>query len=93
MVKVFGSPPEVTAALAAFDQALPKLRRARNRLTHPSDDARLDNAAWFSSFVLLHPDGTVENLFDPRYQDHDAALGLADALIAYLREGIQAVGP
>ncbi len=90
MIKVFDSPPEVVAALDNFDVALPKLRQARNPLTHPSDDARLDRAAWFSAFVNLHPDGRVEYLFDPRYQDHDAALALADGLIAYLRSGIQA---
>jgi len=90
MIKVFDSPPELVAALGAFELALPKLRQARNPLTHPSDDARLDRAAWFSAFVNVHPDGSVEYLFDPRYQDHEAALALADTLIAYLRAGIQA---
>lgn len=89
MIKSLDSPPELVDALDVFDRALPKLRQARNPLTHPSDDARLDNAAWFSAFVKLHPNGHVEYLFDPRYQDHDAALALADTLIAYLRARIR----
>jgi hypothetical protein len=73
MAKVFTNPKEVTEALATFDAALPNLRAARNPLTHPSDDARLDNVAWFSALVRLRGNGSVEYLFDPRYGDHDAA--------------------
>jgi hypothetical protein len=90
MAKVFTNPKEVRESLDAFNAALPNLRAARNPLTHPSDDARLDNVAWFSALVRLHGNGSVEYLFDPRYGDHDAALALADALTAYLRAAIQA---
>ncbi|MEU4651708.1 hypothetical protein [Nocardia fluminea] len=90
MLKVFGSPHEVDDALASFDAALPNLRAVRNPLAHPSDDARLDGVVWFSNLVRLRDDGAVENLLDPRYQHHEAAIALADALIAYLRNGIRA---
>jgi hypothetical protein len=51
MAKVFTNPKEVTEALDAFNAALPNLRAARNPLTHPRDNARLDNVAWFSALV------------------------------------------
>ncbi len=89
MLKAFGNPQQVKDALASFDAVLPNIRHIRNPLAHPSDDARLDDVAWFSALVRLRVDGTVEYLLDPRYQHHDAAVALADALIAYLRAGIR----
>ncbi|MGW5452280.1 hypothetical protein [Nocardia sp. NPDC003979] len=89
MLKVFGKPQIVKDALSAFDAALPNLRAVRNPLAHPSDDARLDDVNWFSALVRLRNDGSVEYLLDPRYQHHDAAMALSDALIGYLRDGIR----
>lgn len=89
VLKVFGSSSGVKAALDAFDAAIPSLRRARNPLTHPSNDARLDRYATFSSGVLLHPDGSVEKLVDPRYEQHDAAIAFATLIRNYLRLHIQ----
>lgn len=85
--KVFESPPEVVDALATFDGAIPHLREARNPLTHPSDDKRLDNVAWFDALVRLWANGSVESLLDPRDQ-HGAVEALAEVLLAYLRGGI-----
>lgn len=87
--KTFGNPQEIVDALAAFDRALPNLRRIRNPLTHIDDTPRLDNVAWFDSLVVLEPGGSVTYLVDPRYQDHDAAKELGDALTAYLRSGLR----
>jgi hypothetical protein len=58
-------------------------------VTHPSDDDRLDNVAWFDSVVRLAPSGPVEYLVDPRYQDHDAALELSRALLTYLEAALR----
>lgn len=88
-LKVFGTPPEIADALSAFNRAIPNLRKIRNPLTHPSDDDRLDAFAAFSSAVLLHPDGSVEELVDPRYEHHDAAIALADRLQGFLRTHTQ----
>jgi hypothetical protein len=82
--KVFGRPREVVEALAAFEAAIPALRRVRNPLTHPSDDKRLDGVAWFDAVVRLRPRGEVEYLVDPRYDQHDAALALGRALRSFL---------
>lgn len=65
IIKVFDRPPEIVAALEAFDSAVPDLRAARNPLTHVSDDARLDDVAWFSAVVRLGPTGNVVYLVDP----------------------------
>lgn len=89
IVKVLGAPAEVVDALAAFDAAVPNLRAARNPLTHASDDPRLDDVGWFSALVRHRSDGSVEYLVDPRYQHHDAAEALADALLSYLRAGLR----
>ncbi len=85
VVRVFGAPADVVAALACFDRSIPNLRSARNPLTHTTNDARLDDVAWFSSLVRLKPDGSTEELIDPRYGHHDAAEDLAASLLAYLR--------
>jgi len=90
MIKVFDHPAEIVAALAAFDAAVPSLRAARNPLTHASDDARLDDVDWFSALVRLKPNGSVEYLVDPRFQDHGATEILAAAMLAYLRAGLRA---
>ena len=89
VIKVFGAPTVVVEALDRFESAIPKLRAARNPLTHASNDARLDDVAWFSSLVRLGVDGSVECLVDPRYQHHDAAEELAEAVLGYLRAGLR----
>jgi hypothetical protein len=59
-------------------------------LTHPSNDERLDDVAWFDSVVKLGPNSSVEYVVDPRYQDHDAALELSRALSRYLATTLEA---
>lgn len=86
---VFGHPQEIVDALAAFDAAMPNLRKARNPLTHPSDDARLDDVGWLSALVRYRADGSVEYLVDPRFQHHTAAEELADAVLTFLRRGLR----
>lgn len=86
----FGNPREVVDGLAAFEGAIPALRRIRNALTHPSDDERLDAVAWFDSVVELRPHGAVEYLVDPRHGHHDAALEFGRVLLSYLEVGYQA---
>jgi len=90
VIKVFDSPPEIVAALEEFDAAIPKLRSARNPLTHASNDARLDDVGWFSALIRFKDDGGVDYLVDPRYQHHDAAKALAKALLGFLRTGLRA---
>jgi hypothetical protein len=79
-----GAPADVVVGLATFDAAVPALRKIRNPLTHPSDDARLDAVAWFDAVVKLHPDGAVEYLVDPRYEHHDAAVELSRVIREFL---------
>lgn len=88
--EAFGDPPEVVEALADFEAAIPALREIRNPLTHPSDDARLDDVAWFDSVVKLRPDGDVDYLVDPRYSDHDKALEFSSQLCGYLQADVGA---
>jgi hypothetical protein len=85
----FDDPAEVVDGLAAFERAIPALRRIRNPLTHPSDDARLDGVAWFDSVVELRADGSVEYLVDPRYGHHDAALEFGRVLFRFIDAGYQ----
>lgn len=89
MLITFDRPASVSASLADFDAAVPLLSRARDPLTHASDDARLDDVAWLDSLVRLLPGGGVEYLVDPRYGHHDAGLRLAHELLAFLAS----VGP
>ncbi len=84
-VKAFNHPPELVAALGAFDKAVPKLREIRNPLTHPGDDPRLDDVGSFSALVRLRPRGGVDFLVDPRHDHHDAAEALASALLGFMR--------
>src|SRR4051812_5635701 len=51
IIRVFKSPSVVVQALDRFETQIPNLRAARNPLTHASNDARLDDVAWFSSLV------------------------------------------
>jgi hypothetical protein len=90
MIKVFDSPSAVVDALERFDKAIPKLRQARNPLTHASDDARLDDVGSFSAVVRFLDFGKVEYLVDPRFQHHEAATALADELLAFLRARLRA---
>lgn len=92
-IKAFGKPQELVDARAAFDAVVPRLREIRNPLTHTSDDARLDDVAWFDAHIRLKPDGSVEYLVDSRYQHHDAALVLGDAVLAYLRRSLEQAKP
>lgn len=87
VVRTFGDPPRVVEALAAFEAAIPALRKIRNPLTHPSDDKRLDEVACFDAVVKLQPGGEVEYLVDPRYEQHDAALDFSRVLAQYLEKG------
>ena len=64
VIRVFGNPPTLVAAAASFSSAIPQFKETRNALTHPSDDAWLDNYATFSSAVKLLPGGGVEQLVD-----------------------------
>jgi hypothetical protein len=89
VIRVFDRPPEVADALANFDCAVPNLRAARNPLTHTTNDARLDDVAWFSSLVRLKADGSTEDLVDPRYAHHDAAEELAGCLLSFLRSTLR----
>jgi hypothetical protein len=82
--KKFSDSTEVRDALAAFDEAIPHLRLARNIVTHPQDPRYADTAN-FTSFVRLEPDGGVTYLVDPLHADHDAAEALAADLMAFLR--------
>lgn len=85
IIKVFGQPRELVDAQAEFEAGIPNLRMIRNPLTHPNDNDDLDDVAWFSSAVKLKPDGSVEELVDPRYEQHEVATGYHLALAAYLR--------
>lgn len=84
-IESFGEPPELVDALAAFGAAIPNLRKIRNPLTHVKDTAHLDDVAWFDAHIRFKPDLSVEYLVDSRYQHHDAALALGEAVLAYLR--------
>jgi hypothetical protein len=53
IVKVFKQPRELLEAQASFDAAIPNLRVIRNLLTHPNDDDKLDEVAFFSSALNL----------------------------------------
>lgn len=90
MIKVFDKPPELIAALEAFDQVIPELRKIRNPLTHASDDARLERVGSFTALVRFREDGGIDYLVDPRYQHHDAAEALAEALLKFLRARLRA---
>ena len=79
VIRVFEPPAEAVRALGEFESAVPQLRRARNPLTHPSDDPRLDDVAWFSALVRLHDHGSVQYLVDPRHHHHEAAAVLAES--------------
>lgn len=88
IIKAFGKPAEIVEAAEEFKQAIPRMWETRNPLTHPSDDSRLDDVAWFSGLVELKAGGSVEYLVDPRYSHHNAALKFADAMLVYLRAGV-----
>lgn len=81
---VFNEPPELAAALAKFERAIPHLQRIRNSLTHFDDTDRLNRLATFVAAVDLEPDGGVTYLVDPRHAHHQAALNLSEALVSYL---------
>lgn len=90
IIKVFGQPKELVDAQTAFDAGIRKLRVIRNPITHPSDNDELEEVAWFSSAVKLKPDGRVEQLVDPRYDQHDVAMAYHSALTSYLGARVQA---
>jgi hypothetical protein len=89
IIRVFGQPQELVDAQARFEAGIPNLRVIRNPLTHPNDNDELDEVAWFSSAVKLKPDGSVEELVDPRYEQHEVAIAYHLALATYLRARIQ----
>ncbi len=88
MVKTFGSPTEVVTALAAFNEAVPRLRAIRNPLTHADDTARLDTVGRMQALIRYEPNGAVVYLVDPRYEQHDAAESLAATQLVFLRSGL-----
>ena len=45
---------------------------------------------WFDSVVKVGPHGSVEYLVDPRYQHHNAAIELSEALSKYLAADLPA---
>lgn len=47
------------------------------------------HGAWFSSAVKLKPDGSVEKLVDPRYDQHEVATAYCLALRQYLLARVQ----
>lgn len=79
------APRELGEALNDFLTAIPMLKETRNALTHLDDTIRMDDFGSFSAAVRFESDGGVQYLVDPRYQHHDAALALSDALISYLQ--------
>lgn len=85
VIRVFGSPGPLVEAEEKLGSAIPKLKTIRNPLTHPSDNDELDQVAWFSAVVNLLPDGSVERLVDPRFEQHDAAMAYHEALTMFLR--------
>lgn len=89
IIKVFGQPQELVDAQARFEADIPNLRVIRNALTHPNDNDELDEVAWFSSAVKLKPGGGVEELVDPRYEQHEVAIAYHLALATYLRARMQ----
>lgn len=89
IITIYGPEPELDSARDAFHAAIPNLKRIRHPLTHPNDNDELDAVAWFSSVVNLKSDGSVEDLVDPRYEQHDAALAYSAALTTYLRHQVQ----
>lgn len=89
MAKPFGHPIEIKDALAAFDVVVPNLKKIRNSRTHPSDDDRLDRVGSMSAAIRFELDGSVAYLVDPRYQHHEAALDLLNAIDDYLHEKLQ----
>lgn len=88
MLKTFDNPTELVEATDRFNALIPNLRKARNPLTHISDDPRLDKMAWFSNIVNLNPDGSVEYLIDPDGVHQDAALEYIKALNDFLQPWI-----
>jgi hypothetical protein len=93
IITIFGKPQELVDAQYAFDSAIPKLRDIRNPLTHPNDNDELDDVAWFSSLVRLTGFGGVQDLVDPRYGHHDAAMAYSEALRAFLKPHVSKTTP
>lgn len=89
IIKVFNQPEALVDARAAFEAGIPNLRVIRDPLTHPNDNDELDEVAFFSSVVKLKPDGSVLQLADPRYQQHDEAMAYHSALMSYLRTRVK----
>jgi hypothetical protein len=89
IITVFGQPSELVDAQKKFGEGIPNLSTIRNPLTHPNDNDELDEVAWFSSAVKLKPDGSVETLVDPRYEQHEVATGYHSALTMFLRAHLQ----
>ncbi len=94
LAKVFGRAlrpqQDLIDAKDAFEASIPRLRELRNPLTHPNDDAKLDNVGWFNSVISLEPDGRASDLVDPRYEHYVAAMAYHTRLTAFLREWLAA---
>lgn len=89
IIKVFGQPQCLVATQTDFESSIPNLRAIRDPLTHPNDNDKLDEVAWFSSAVKLKPDGTVEELVDPRYRHHEVAMKYHAELTSYLQAHVR----
>ena len=84
--RLFHKPAEIDQARATFLAVAPQAKDTRNALIHFDDRPRLDNVVFLGGAIRrLHPDGRVEHLVDARYEQHDAALSLVDAVGQWLR--------
>lgn len=64
--------PQLKAAIAGLDEAMPGLRDYRDMITHSLDD-RIARPAWFGSFAVdLQDGGVVRYLVDTRNTQHAA---------------------
>jgi len=91
MQRPFGYPSVIEEAVAGFDLIVPHAKFIRDARTHPVDDDKLDQVVNLSGAVRLEPKpfGGVTYLVDPRYQHHEAALDLLDAIDTFLREQLR----
>ena len=84
----FNKPPELEAARAAFDAAVPGLKKLRDPLTHPADNGALDNIIYVGGHVELDfgLSRRAQYPVDSRYEHHDAAVTLGNVLLAWLED-------
>jgi len=84
--KLFNRPTEIDQARTAFLAAAPQAKNIRNALVHFDARPRLDDVVFLGGAIRrFHPNGRVEHLVDARYEQHEAALCLVDAVGKWLR--------